>query len=222
MNHETARSLFMDYLYDEIEEQDRRQLQEYLREHPELQQELDSLQSTRTLLQKMPMPEPERQLYVVEPRKRSFAQWWRDAKELFPSSGFKKFGVAMAASILLLLFIGSAAKLHFEFTDNGFSMSMGYEPTVQQGLTSEEATTLLSQMQEQNSALIANYAETIRKENQQQLQQVVRYVQQQRSEDLQFIEQNLDQLYQTNNHRWLQTSEFLGEVLQNARYQDQN
>ncbi len=222
MNHETARSLFMDYLYDEITAHDRQQLEAYLQQHPDLHRELDALQSTRSLLQQMPVPEPERQLYMVEPRKRSFAEWWQDAKSLFPSSGLKKVGMAVAAGIILLLFLGSAAKLHFDFSDNGFSISMGYEPIVQQGLTSEEATELLSQLQEQNRALMAEYAASIREENQQQLQQVVRYVQRQRSQDLQLIEQNLDQLYQTNNNRWLQTNEFLGEFLQNVRYQDQN
>ena len=34
MNHELARSLFMDYLYDEIEEEDKQRLEAYLEEHP--------------------------------------------------------------------------------------------------------------------------------------------------------------------------------------------
>lgn len=222
MNHELARSLFMDYLYDEIEDGDRKRLEHYLEEHPDLRTELDELQSTRKLLQRMPLAEPERQLMVVEPRKRSFSQWLGDAKKLLPQSGLAKFGMAVAASLILLLMVGSAARLHLDVTQSGFTVNMGYRPTVNRGLDADETRELITRIQEQNSALLADYAATIRQENRQQLQQVVRYIEQQRLDDLQLIEHNLDQMYQANSYRWQQTNQFLGEFLQNVNYQDAN
>lgn len=212
----------MDYLYDEIEEHEKQQLEEYLLNHPDLRKELDELQTTRELLQQMPLAEPDRQLMVVEPGKRTFSQWVSDARNLLPRSGFGKFGWAVAAGLILLLIVGSAAKLHLDVSDSGFSVSLGQSPVENEAVSDNQTRELLNQFQQQNSALMEQYAETIRQENQQQLQQVVRYIQQQRVEDLKLIEQNMDQIYQANSYRWMQTNQFLGEVLQNVDYQDQN
>lgn len=222
MNHELARSFFMDYLYDEIEQEDKQRLENYLEKHPALRQELEELQETRTLLRQMPLAEPGRQLMMMEPRERSFSRWLGQAKNLLPQSGFGKLGLAAAAGLILLLFAGSAARLHIDVADTGFSVSMGYNPVVNEGLTARQAQALLDQIREENTALMTEYARTIQQENQQQLQQVVRYVQQQRINDLQLIDQNLDQLQQTHNYRWLQTNRFLGEMLQNVNFQEQN
>jgi len=224
MNHELARSLFMDYLYDEIEEEDKQRLEAYLEEHPDLREELNGLNRTRDLLQQMPLIEPEHRLTMVEPRERTFSQWLGEAKALLPRSGFGKLGFAVAAGFALLLFIGSAAKMQISVDDAGWSVAMGYSPTVtvNEGLTADQAREFLDRVRKENSAMMADYAQTLRRENRQQLEQVVRYVEQQRVNDLQLIDQNLDQLQQANNYRWQQTSQFLGEMLQtvNVRTED--
>lgn len=222
MNHELARSLFMDYLYDEIEEEEKRHLENYLDRHPDLQRELEEFRATRRLLQQMPMAEPDQQLMVIEPRQRTFSQWVQEAKQLLPQSAFGKFGMAVAAGLILLLFVGSAAKLHLDVNESGYSISMGYSPTVNQGMSPEQFQALADQIRQENTAVLTDYMQTIRQENQQQLQQVVRYVQEQRVNDLQLIDQNLEQLQQANNYRWRQTNQFLGEFLQTVNYQNQD
>lgn len=222
MNHELARSLFMDYLYDEMGKEEKRQLENYLEQHPDLRQELDELQETRTLLKQMPLAEPEQQLTIVEPRERSFFQWVDEAKALLPQSVFGKAGFAVAAGLLLLLFVGSIAKLQISVNNSGWSVAMGSGPPVSQGLTTDQAQAFLEQVREENAALMSEYVQTLRRENQQQLQQVVRYVDQQRINDLQLIDRNLDQLQQTNNYRWRQTSQVLGEMLQTVNVRTDN
>lgn len=221
MNDQLARSLFMDYLYDEISAEDKQKLENYLKHHPSLQEELDQLQQTRSLLQKMPAEEPAQKLLVMEPNKRSFAEWWQDAKSLMPQTGWGKTVFAAAASFLLLIIAGAAAEVQFSNTTDGFTLSMGHQAQQNQGISAEQAEALLTQIRQENAAMLVEYAESMNEQNRQQLQQVVQYFEQQRMNDLQLIDQNLDQFHQANNYRWEQANEFLGDVLQTVSLDNQ-
>jgi hypothetical protein len=211
----------MDYLYDEIEETDKQQLELFLSTHPELQEELHQLRQTRNLLQQAPAPEAVQQLLVVEPGRRNFAQWWQEAKDLFPQTLLGKWSFAMAAGLLLIFFAGSVARLNISFTDAGTSITFGYTSVVQEGLSQQQVQELMQQVQQENADLLADYAQAITRQNRDQLQQVVQYFEQQRYNDLQLIDQNLDQVKQSNTYRWQQTNRFLGEVLQTVSLQNQ-
>lgn len=221
MNDQLARSLFMDYLYDEIAPEEKRKLETYLKDHPGLQEELDNLQQTRTLLQQMPVEQPSQKLLVMEPRKRTFGQWWREAKNLSPQTIWGKTGFAIATGFALLMIIGSIAKVHIAPTDSGYAISFGYQPVIQEGLSAQQAEALSSQIRQENAAMLTEYAETMNRQNRRQLQQVIRYFEQQRIKDLHLIDQNLDQFQQANNYRWLQANRFLGEVLQTVSFNEQ-
>ena len=70
--------------------------------------------------------------------------------------------------------------------------------------------------------MLADYAEAINQQNQEQLEKVVNYFQEQRMNDLQLVDQTLDDLQQNTNYRLRQTNEYLGQVLQTVSLQDQN
>ncbi|MGK7369972.1 MAG: anti-sigma factor family protein [Candidatus Halalkalibacterium sp. M3_1C_030] len=216
MNDQLARNLFMDYLYDEISSEKRKELELYLQVHPELQEELQKLEQTRTLLQRMPSEQPDQKLLVMEPRTRSFSNWLKEARTLLPHSFLGKTGFAVAASIVLLMIIGSVAKIHVAPTEAGYSVSFGYQPVVNEGFSAQQAETFLSQIRDENAALLTEYMQAINDQNNEQLRQVVRYFEQQRMNDLQLIDHNLEQVQQTSNYRWQQANRFLGEVLQNV------
>lgn len=216
MNNQIARSLFMDYLYDEITSEDKKRLESYLQENPSMQDELDKLRQTRVLLQSMPAEDPSRKLLVMEPRERSFGQWWQDAKGLFPQTAWGKTAFAIAASFLMVFLLGSVARVHVSSTDAGYSISLGYQPVINEGLSDEQAEALITQIRQENAAMLGDYAQAMNRQNQQQLKQVVQYFEQQRMNDLQLIDQNLDQFHQVSNYRWQQTNQFLGQMLQNV------
>lgn len=222
MNDQLARSLFMDYLYEEITPEDKERLESYLKKHPSLQKELNKLQQTRSLLQQIPSAEPNRKLLVMEPRKRSLGQWWNEARSLMPQTFWGKSGFAIAASLIFLLLTGSVAKVHIASTNTGYSVSLGYQPVVNEGLSAQQAEALISQIRQENAAMLEEYAEAMQQQNREQMQQLVRYVDQQRIQDLQLIDQNLDRFEQTNSYRWQQANRFLGEVLQNISLNDNN
>lgn len=216
MNDQLARSLFMDYLYEEITSEDKQRLEAYLKEHPDLQKELDKLQQTRSLLRQMPEEQPSQKLLMMEPRKRTFSQWWQEVRYLLPQSFLGKTGFAVAAGLMLLMVIGSVAKVHVETTDAGYSLSLGYQPVINEGLSVQQTEALIDQIRRENAAMLADYAGSLNRQNEQQMRQVVQYFEQQRMNDLQLIDQNLTQLQQVNSYRWQQANRYLGEVLQNV------
>lgn len=222
MNEQQARSLFMDYLYDEISPDQKKVLKDYLEKHPDLKQELSELEETRAVLQRMPDPNPAKKMLVVEPRERSITDWWQEAKNLLPRSRFGKTTLAAAAGILLLFFVGFIAQLHISTSDNGVTISFGGVPPANDGLSAERADALVQQIREENAAMLADYAESIEQQNQEQLQQVVTYFEEQRMNDLQLVNQAITELQQNTNYQLYQTNEYLSEVLQTVSFQTQN
>ena len=222
MNDQLARSLFMEYLYDEIDEKDKQRLEGYLENNPKLQEELDNLQHTRMLLQRMPEEQPTQKLLVMEPRKRTFRQWWSEAKYLLPQTLWGKTGFALAAGFVLLMLVGSIAKLHIASTDTGYSISLGYQPPANEGLSSQQTEALINQIRQENAVMLSEFAESMNRQNDRQIEQVVTYFEQQRMNDLQLIDQNLYQMQQTNGYRWQQANQFLGEVLQSVSLNENN
>ncbi|NGP77720.1 hypothetical protein G3570_13820 [Balneolaceae bacterium YR4-1] len=220
MNDQLARNLFMDYLYDEISTEKKKELENYLEEHPGLQQELDKLEQTRALLQRMPAGEPDQKLLVMEPRKRSFRSWWNEARNLLPQTYLGKTGFAIAAGFVLLMIIGSVAKVHIAPTDAGYALSLGYQPVVNEGLSTQQAESFLQQIRRENAAMLTEYMQALAEENNQQLRQVVGYFEQQRMNDLQLIDHQLSRIQESNGYRWQQTNRYLGEVLQNVNFNE--
>lgn len=216
MNDQLARSLFMDYLYEEIANEDKLRLESYLKEHPALQAELDNLQQTRSLLRQMPEELPSQKLLMMEPRKRTFSQWWQEVRYLLPQSFLGKTAFAAAAGFMLLMVVGSIAKVHVATTDSGYSISLGYQPVINEGLSVQQTEALIDQIRRENAAMLTDYAESMNRQNEQQMRQVVQFFEQQRMNDLQLIDQNLTQLQQANSYRWQQANRYLGEVLQNV------
>ncbi|HKK45587.1 MAG TPA: hypothetical protein VJ964_08700 [Balneolaceae bacterium] len=222
MNDQLARSLFMDYLYNEISEEEKLNLESYLEDHPKLKNELDQLRKTRSLLQKMPEVDPAKKLLVMEPRKRSFSQWWHEAGNLLPRSFFGKASFAVAACLILLLIVGSLTKFHIETSSNGIAISMGYSPTVNNGISAQQASALVKQIHRENAAMLSKYARQIDQQNKEQLKQVVNYFDQKRMQDLQLVDQTLDELQQNTNYKLHQTNQYLGQVLQTVSLKNNN
>ena len=210
----------MDYLYDEIGEENRKKLESFLEKDLKLREELDELKKTRSLLQQMPAEHPAKDMVVVEARKRTFTEWLEEAGQLLPRTTAGKIGFAIAAGIALLLFVGSIARLHVNLSNSGFEVAMGYSPAEQPAFTQDQVQTLVNQIRQENEAIMAEYAQTMYRENQEQIQQLVRYVNRQRLNDLELIDENLDKLQQANNYRWQQTNEFLGEVIQTVNLKE--
>lgn len=222
MTGQTARELLMNYLYDEISAAEKKKLEAYLADHPGLQQELDELQKTRSLLQQAPEVEPAKKLQMVDAEKDSFSNWWQNTKTVLPQSGWGKTALAAAACLILLLVAGSLANLTIHSTQSGFSVQLGYVDQPQPALMTEsQMEEILLQIRQENTGILTEYADMLNQHNSQQLQQVVDYFEQQRVNDLQLVEQALNEYQIQTETQITQTQQVLGEVIQTVAANDQ-
>ena len=220
MNKQTAQELLMDYLYDEISDTDKRKLEAYIADHPELQQELEELRETRSIMQKAPEVTPDNQISVVdtdhddEDRASSF-------KQFIPSSKWMRRSLAAAACIALLLVSAAVADVSMQSTQNGFAIYFGGAVSPQStGLTEAQTEAIVQRIQTENTAMMTEYADMLNKHNQQQLQQVVAYFERQRLNDLQVIDQAFNQYQEKTEDKLQQTNQVLGEFLQTVAVND--
>lgn len=219
MNEKEARILFMDYIYGEIDENQRIKLENYLEGHPELKDELEELQETSNIIRKIPVKEPAHRLIVVDPKDKNSLQWYRNAITLFtPETALAKTVLGLAAMLLIAFLLASFARLQVASTDNGWTVAFGSAPAVvQQRVDEDVINELISQMRQENLLLVTTLMEESQQQNEEQLQEAVgailEYMQEQRRRDLQLVGQGLAEIEEENYYRYLQTNETLGELI---------
>ncbi|HET8865598.1 MAG TPA: hypothetical protein VFM80_07855 [Gracilimonas sp.] len=220
MNKETARSLFMDYLYDELEQDQRKELETFLSQSPELKKELDELWDVRSMLQHLPVQDPAEQIVMVEPERSGFQDWWNELIESWiPQSGFGRAGFAMASVLILFVVMGAYTKMNISINENGFELAFGeQQEVVQQGFTAEQVDYLLQQMREENALMVSEAVQAVKQTQDEKLEQTLinfaNYVEQQRRDDLQFISSGINNMEEVYYDRFRQTDQVLGELIQ--------
>lgn len=220
MNKETARSLFMDYLYDELEQDQRKELEVYLSHNPGLKKELDELGDVRSMLQHLPVQDPAEQLVMVKPERSGFQDWWNGMIESrLPASGFVRAGVAVASIFILFVVMGAFTNMNISINDNGFELAFGeQQEVVQQGFTTEQVEYLLQQMREENALMVSEAVQAVQQTQDEKLEQTLinfaDYVEEQRRSDLRMISSGLTSMEETYYDRFRQTDQVLGELIQ--------
>ena len=103
MNKQEARNLLMDYMYGELDPGQVRALEEFMQNDPELKEEFNELNETRSLLQHLPVQSPEEQLVMMAPEENrsqtasDAKSWWSIVSNaLFPKQGFGRFAFGVA------------------------------------------------------------------------------------------------------------------------------
>ncbi|MEX0722807.1 MAG: hypothetical protein WD053_02965 [Gracilimonas sp.] len=220
MNKETARLLFMEYLYDELEQDQRKELEQFFADHPDLQKELEELADVRSMLQHLPVQDPAEQLVMVEPDKSGFQEWWNElVTGWLPNNGFARAGFAMASLLILFVVTGAFTKMNISINDNGFELAFGErQEIVQQGFTAGQVDYLLEQVRQENAVMVAEAVQAIQEAQDQKLEQTLvnfaDYVEQQRRNDLQMISLGINNMEEVYYDRFRQTDQVLGELIQ--------
>lgn len=211
----------MDYLYDEMGEKERQQFEKLIAKDSELQRELLEMQSTRKLLQEEPGGIPHKNLLLIQPPSRE-----EEYGTGTPSKSINFFSLkaaaAIAAAILVAVSVFSFVNLQITQTDQGTLISFGAtpEPSNEQPdnyISEEEFYALMSELQEQNTEVMAAALEQTRQEHQQQLEDVIQtltvYYDRRRQQDLVLVSEGLAQLEEESYYRYLQTEEALEDLI---------
>lgn len=221
MFKEEAQSKLMDYLYDEMGEKERQQFEKLIAKDSELQRELLEMQSTRKLLQEEPGGVPYKNLLLIQPPSREEISG-TDTSSKSTNFFSLKAAAAIAAAILVAVSVFSFVNLQITQTDQGTLISFGAtpEPSNEQPdnyISEEEFYALMSELQEQNTEVMAAALEQTRQEHQQQLEDVIQtltvYYDRRRQQDLVLVSEGLAQLEEESYYRYLQTEEALEDLI---------
>lgn len=220
MNKETARSLFMDYLYDELEQDQRNELEQFLSQNPDLKKELDELSDVRSMIAHLPVQDPDEQLVMVEPNKSGLLEWWNELiGGLLPQNGFARAGFALASILTLFVVIGAFTKMNITVGNGGFNLAFGEkQEIIQQGFTPQQVQQLLEQVKEDNAIMISEAVQAAQRQQESRIENTLvnfaDYIEQQRQSDLQMITSGLYDMEETYYDRFRQTDQVLGELIQ--------
>jgi len=219
MNEKDARSLMMDYLYDEMDQQQKVNFEQTLHESPQLQKELNEMQQTRDVLRQLPTEEPSGQLMLLNPDSSRFTAWWNDAQQVFiPTSIAGRTLLAIAAALLIAFLLASIANLRISTSGDGFTIAFGSVVTAEQtGFTEEEVAVLLDQIQRENTLFATRLIEEAQKKQAEQFEEamlhVVSYFEEQRMKDLRLVDSGIARLEEETYNRFRQTDETLGDLI---------
>jgi hypothetical protein len=215
MTEQEKQNRMMDYLYDEMSDAEKREFEKVLETDPELKNELEELQSTRKALDTVSLDSAELKPFSLGPDQKS-------ASANSPKSNSKfyrlmKFGMAAAillAGMMTLAFSG----VQFGKTSDGYYLAIGNQPeSLQQGISEEDVMNLLTQIQQENTLLMAALAEQTQQQQTAQLEEALNlltaYYDQRRQQDLLLIAEGLIQLEEDTYYRFLQTDETLGDII---------
>lgn len=127
MNPKPSQADLMAYLYGELEEDKRLEIESYLASHPEMQKEIEEMRDAREVLQSIPSLEVQAPLTVIHaasPPAKTI-HWWKPA-------------MGIAAAFALLLLSAGFAGINAGHNDNGWYFSMG-EPLPKEKDTNTES-----------------------------------------------------------------------------------
>ena len=220
MNEKKARSLFMDYLYDELDAEQRIELETFLENHPDLLEEFNELRETRSMIQNIPIEDPVHQYVVVQPVQENRNSWLSGLKRtLAPQSFFFRSVVGIVFLLISMFLIASVTQFNFETSEAGWSVNFGSQPEiVQYGYDKEEISEILSVLHQENMIMATALIEEAQIQNEIQLRQAVtailEYMEEQRNNDLLLVGRGLAEIEQENYYRYILTNETLSELLQ--------
>lgn len=222
MTKNDARTLFMDYLYGELDAEQTRELELFISEHEDLKKEFEGLTETRSLLQHLPVQSPEEQLFIMEPQKETSntsESWWiKVSSLLLPQSGLGRTGFAMATFVFLFFVMGAFTDMNVSMGDGGFKLTFGDQPPAQTGYTAAQVEMIITQVQQENAQMINEYVLAAQEQQDLQFKQTLStfadYLDNQRESDLELFNYSLTSLEETTYNRFRQTDQVLGEIIQ--------
>ncbi|MBD3288335.1 hypothetical protein GF337_05985 [candidate division KSB1 bacterium] len=197
MKCDDTKLLFMDFIYNEISDEDEQVLQNHLSGCVSCREEFQSLKQTSGILRKWEDVDPKLNLIFVSDKKSIFGAFM-DKFSFAPKK--LAFGFALGFASIILFF--SIANTELSFKDGDFSMKMGLfkTRTEQAQLSPEVQQALLNQLQQQNAQMIS---EMIRQSEQRQRQELAatltkfsREFNYQRTNDLKLMGAGLDEIEQ--------------------------
>jgi len=214
---EDIQNRMMDYLYNELEPAQREEFEKILESSPDLQKELDELRDTHTLLSSTPSVIPEYKPAFLTISNKSDENKANKVKPFF--TPIMKTVLAVAASILLVLFGSSLSGMEMGQSEQGFYLTFG-NPPVQQtdtGITEAQVLEIVEQMHAEQTLLLTSLLDQAQRQQNEQFNDMITrladYYDDRREQDLIMIADGIEQLETQTYHRFNRTNAALGDLI---------
>ena len=128
MSYKPDESTLVAYIYGELSHNEKEKLEKYLREHPEVQKEIDALKDVRSIMGKLSDQEVSEPLIVLDGQGGSGRHlMWQILKPV----------IGIAATLLIVFLVAIVTKMNITSTDNGLSLTFGVQPEQTTGKDTE-------------------------------------------------------------------------------------
>ena len=181
MKTEDWKSQMMDYLYDELNPEDRKAFEEELSRNSDLKEELEAFQSGKEMLHNW---EDEK---VSAP---PFFAIYKSPEKNNSQNGFKWF-VSIAASFLILMVAAKFTGLEISNQNDGFRIAFGQKKQAVDEIDKAE-------IQQMVNLALTNYEEKLDAERNEDMQELENYLTQQSKQNKNLISNYLTALQKSN------------------------
>lgn len=216
MTNEELHIRMMDYLYGELEENERRRFETYLQEHPSVKNELEELRETGTVLRHAEADKPKHHFTLTPAPVQPANRWWQ-------YSSFR-VAAAVAACVILFFTAGALSGLNMNIGQDGFSVAFGEQSAASEGFTAGQVQEIVSEIQQQNLQTINELISASELQQREQIEETLTtfmdYLDTQRQEDFRLISRGLQEIQNNTASRFRQNELVLGELLQQVNVEN--
>ena len=212
MIDEKTQLQLMDYLFDEMTPDEKKQFEQKLQNSEELRDKLNELKATQSVIGKYSPEEPEQSGFQ-----------YRD--ELDHGTAIKKPRryrtaiLAVAAVLLITFFIGAFSSVQFGETEQGYYLTFGNPPVQveQTGISEEELNQIIAEIKTENSLMLNSMMEQTQREQNERFNEslttLAEYYEERRNRDLMLFTEGLLQLEESTSTEIDRTNRALNGII---------
>lgn len=218
----------MDYLYEEMDDQEKKAFEALIQKKPELQKELNELRMTRDLMSThstaVPTFQPVQSVQTETNTETASQPDQSETGRILYLSPFVRNLVAIAASLMIVILGIAFAGVEAGSTKNGFYITIGNPPAepavpmaAESDLTEERVIAMLEQMQSEQALFLAELMEEVQTQQSEQVHELVAvltdYYEERRQQDLRMIAAGMNELEYETQNRFDRTNTALGSLI---------
>ncbi len=217
MKCDQLRSLMMDYLYDELSDEDRQRLESHVMTCAACRQRLAAFQQTSAMLQQWDDVDPDFHVVMVAPKPSLLdrAKQWLAA----PTFNFPRLAQGVAAAIAVAFLILAIANTEISYRSGEFSFRVGFLPRPKQLPAADPMLTqqTIERLQQENYYLMTTLIQQSEARQRQELAanllKLRKDLERQRLEDLHLVGLGLDNIEQKTVKKIERTDRSLNEFI---------
>jgi hypothetical protein len=212
MIDEKSQQNLMDYLFDEMNPDERKNFEEELRNSEELRKKLNELKATQSAIGNYSPEEPQQPGIIFQDRSKK-------SEPSGKSRWIHAAGWSAAAALLITIFIGLFSSVQFGQTAQGYYLTFGNPPleVEQVGISEEELNEIIAQIRTENSLMMNSMMEQMQQEQNAQFNEsltaLADYYEERRNRDLMLFTEGLLQLEESTANQIDQTNRALNGII---------